>query len=682
MEKETVYICPMHLEVKQNKPGFCPICGMALELKIASATDEANVELLDMTRRFWISALLTLPIIILAILDLFPWIQALLATPVVLWGGAPFFHRAFVSIIRRQLNMFTLIAMGVGAAYAYSIAVWLLAPASIYFEAAAVITTLVLLGQVLELRARSKTSAAIKALLDLSPKTATLILEAAQEKIIPLEEVKKGDRLRVRPGEKIPVDGVILEGLSFIDESMITGESLPVEKKPGDLVTGATLNGSGSFIMRAERIGSETLLARIVHIVGEAQRSRAPIQQLADKVSSYFVPAVLLIALLTFFTWLWIGPEPAVVHALINAVAVLIIACPCALGLATPMSIMVGIGEGAKWGILIRNAEALEKMTKVDTLVVDKTGTLTEGKVRLNALEVLNKSLTEDRLLQLAASLSIESEHPLSKAIVMEAREKKVALLRCESFQSFSGKGIVGKIEGKRVAIGNKQLLVDLHIEVPSLNAQTERFLNEGQTVIYVALEQQLSGLLAAADAIKSSTFEAIEELHQKGVRIVMLTGDHQKTAIAVGKKLRIDEIEAEIPPQEKHKIVKRLQSDGYIVAMAGDGINDAGALAAADVGIAMGTGSDVAIESASVTLVKGDLRGIARTMKLSALTMKNIRQNLWFAFIYNALGVPIAAGIFYPFFGLLLSPMIASAAMTFSSVSVVWNALRLRNFK
>lgn len=697
------YTCPMHPQVVQPGPGSCPICGMALEPKVFTAEKEENVELKEMTLRFWVTLFLTLPILFFTMIGpLFSlrfsptfstWIQATLATPIVLWGGWPFFTRGWSSIIHRNLNMFTLISIGVGAAYFYSMiaAFWpSIFPPSfqnknneipVYFEAASVITVLVLLGQVLELRARDRTSHAIRELLNLAPKTARLILEDKSEKDIPLEEVKKGDALRVRPGEKVPTDGVVLEGSSSIDESMITGEPFPVTKHVGDKVTGATLNGSGSFIMRAERVGSETLLARIIHMVSEAQRSRAPIQKLADLVSSYFVPIVVAIAILTFIIWGLVGPTPALAHALINAVAVLIIACPCALGLATPMSIMVGVGQGARAGILIKNAEALEMMSKVNTVVVDKTGTLTEGKPKLTTIVSFGEK-SEDELLKLAASLEIASEHPLGTPIVSRAKEKNLSLLPIEDFKSVTGKGIIGKITGKTVAIGNQKLLSDLKIDLGIALEKVDSLRQQGQTVLYLAMDEKLAGILAVSDVIKASTKEAIEMLHKEGVRIVMLTGDNKTTAWAVGKALDIDEIEAEVLPEDKNRIIKRFQTEGQIVAMAGDGINDAPALAQANVGIAMGTGTDIAIESAGITLVKGDLRGIARARKLSHATMRNIKQNLWFAFIYNTLGVPIAAGVLYPVFGLLLSPIIASAAMTLSSVSVIMNSLRLNRQK
>ena len=703
MVEQKEYTCPMHPQIRQLDPGQCPICGMNLEPTIISENEE-DPELKNMTRRFWIGVVLTLPIIVLVLLEpklvgglisykSYALIQVALATPVVLWAGFPFFQRGWKSIITLKLNMFTLISLGVGAAYFYSLIAALfpsIFPLSfrpqgdqvaLYFEAATVITVLVLLGQVLELRARAKTSNAIKQLLGLAPKTATVILENGQEQAVPIEGIKKGDNLRVRPGEKIPVDGVLIDGQSVIDESMITGESIPVEKVKGDKITGATLNGTGSFIMQAERVGIDTLLARIVHMVSEAQSSRAPIQKLVDTVSGYFVPAVVIIAIISFFTWGFFGPPPSFAFGLITAVAVLIIACPCALGLATPMSIMVGVGKGALVGVLIKNAEALEVLAKVDTIVIDKTGTLTEGKIHLNQVFVLEEG-REGTILQLSASLESLSEHPLSLAIVSKAKEKGLSLLQVQDFQSFTGKGVVGKVEGKIIAIGNQKLMSDQKIVLDSLALPAETLRNEGQTVLYVAMDGKAAGLLAASDVIKGTTSEAIQMLHHEKIRIVMLTGDNHITAISIGKALGIDEIEAEVLPEDKGKIVKKLQEQGHIVAMAGDGINDAPALAQAHVGIAMGTGTDVAIESAGITLVKGDLRGIVRARKLSIATVRNIHQNLLFAFIYNVLGIPIAAGILYPFFGLLLSPMIASVAMAFSSVSVVWNALRLNRQK
>ncbi len=703
MTNQKEYTCPMHPQVRQPNPGQCPICGMNLEPTIVSEIEE-DPELKNMIRRFLVGVLLTPPIILLVLLESnlvnrfisyksFALIQTLLATPVVLWAGFPFFQRGWKSIVTLKLNMFTLIALGIGAAYFYSLVAALfpsLFPPSfrpegggvaLYFEAATVITVLVLLGQVLELRARAKTSDAIKKLLSLAPKTATVILENGQEQAVPLDEIRKGDKLRVRPGEKVPVDGVLIDGQTVIDESMITGESVPVEKAKGDKVTGATLNGTGSFIMRAERVGSDTLLARIVHMVSEAQSSRAPIQKLADTISGYFVPAVVFVAIVSFFIWGFFGPPPSFDYGLISAVAVLIIACPCALGLATPMSIMVGVGKGALAGVLIKNAEALEVLAKVDTVVIDKTGTLTEGKIHLNQIFAL-EGKKEDTLLQLSASLESLSEHPLSLAVVSKAREKGLPLLQVQDFQSLTGRGVMGRVEGKTVAIGNQKLMSDQKISLDLLIGKAEAFRNEGQTVLYLAIDGKAAGLLAASDVIKDTTREAIRLLHNEKIRIVMLTGDHRITAMAIGKALGIDEIEAEVLPEDKGRIVKNLQEQGHIVAMAGDGINDAPALAQAHVGIAMGTGTDVAMESAGVTLIKGDLRGIARARKLSIATVRNIRQNLLFAFIYNVLGIPIAAGILYPFFGLLLSPMIASAAMAFSSVSVVWNALRLNRQK
>jgi Cu+-exporting ATPase len=677
---------------------------MALEPRTATVEEEANPELLDMTRRFWTSVVLSTPILFFAMAEMIPgqplarllsglplvWIQFALATPVVLWGGWPFFQRGWASVVNRSLNMFTLIALGTGTAYFYSV-VAALAPGlfpdsfrtesgevAVYFEAAAVIVTLVLLGQVLELRARSQTSSAIKALLGLAPKTARIVREDGTEIDIPLEHVEPGDRLWVRPGEKIPVDGVVLDGNSAVDESMVTGESIPVEKTEGDRVTGGTVNGTGSFVMRAERVGSETLLAHIVRLVSEAQRSRAPIQRLADVVASYFVPAVVLVAVTTFIVWALVGPEPRLAYALVSAVAVLIIACPCALGLATPMSIMVGTGRGATAGVLIKNAEALEVLEKVDTLVVDKTGTLTEGKPRLTSVVAL-QGRSEQELLRLAASLERASEHPLASAIVAGAREKDLELADVKDFRSLTGKGVTGTVDGHAVALGNLKLLEELIIDPGALAGQAEGLRRDGQTVLFVAVNGRPAGLLGVADPIKQSTPEAIRMLHRDGVRIVMLTGDSRTTAEAVARKLGLDQVEAEVLPEQKSEVVKRLQAQGRVVAMAGDGINDAPALAQAQVGIAMGTGTDVAMETASVTLVKGDLRGIARARRLSRGTMRNIRQNLFFAFIYNSLGVPLAAGVLYPVFGLLLSPIIASAAMTFSSVSVITNALRLR---
>jgi P-type Cu+ transporter len=702
---QTAYVCPMHPEIVRSEPGVCPICGMALEPRTMNVEEEVNPELVDMTRRFWISLIFTAPLVVLAMSDMLPgrpvqhalsaplltWLQLLGATPVVLWGGWPFFVRGWASIVNRSLNMFTLIAIGTGTAYIYSVLATLvpaLFPASfrthsgdvaVYFEAAAVITTLVLLGQVLELRARSQTSSAMKALLGLAPKTARRLRDNSTEEDIPLEHVQPGDRLRVRPGEKVPVDGIVLEGTSAVDESLVTGEPLPVEKTPDSRVTGGTVNGAGGFVMRAERVGAETLLAQIVRMVSEAQRSRAPIQRLADVVSAYFVPAVVLIAVLTFLVWGLYGPEPRLVYALVNAVAVLIIACPCALGLATPMSIMVGTGRGALAGILIKNAEALEVLEKVDMLVVDKTGTLTEGKPRLTSVLAL-PGASANELLHRAASLERGSEHPLAAAIVAGAQARGIEITDVREFTSITGKGVIGEVNGQKVMLGNRALFTEFGMELGALGQRAETLRQEGQTVMFVAVDGQPAGLLGVADPIKTSTPEAIRALYADGVQMVMLTGDSRTTAEAVARTLGIEQVEAEVLPEQKGEVVRHLQSQGHVVAMAGDGINDAPALAQAHVGIAMGTGTDVAMESAGVTLVQGDLRGIVRARRLSRGTMRNIRQNLFFAFVYNAIGVPIAAGVLYPVFGLLLSPMIASAAMTLSSVSVIGNALRLRH--
>jgi Cu+-exporting ATPase len=677
---------------------------MALEPRTVTAAEETNPELMDMTRRFWASLILTVPLFLVAMSEMIPgnpvqhalstrfltWGQLLLATPVVLWGGWPFFQRGWASITHRSLNMFTLIAIGTGTAYGYSVIATLfpdLFPDSfrshggevaVYFEAAAVITTLVLLGQVLELRARSRTNSAIKALLGLAPKTARVLREDATEEDIPLDQVKPGNRLRVRPGEKIPVDGIVLEGTSAVDESMVTGEPIPVEKTSGSRVTGGTMNGTGGVVMQADRVGTDTLLAQIVRLVSEAQRSRAPIQRLADLVSSYFVPVVVCAAGLTFIIWGFFGPDPRLAYALVNAVAVLIIACPCALGLATPMSIMVGTGRGATAGVLIRNAEALEVMETVDTVVVDKTGTLTEGKPRLTTVVAL-PGQRESELLRLAASLERGSEHPLAAAIVAGAQAKGLALAPVAEFRSLTGKGVTGAVDGRKITLGNHALFEEYAIDLGALSARAEELRRDGQTVMFVALDGHPAGLLGVADPIKGSTEEAVRMLREEGIRVVMLTGDSRTTAEAVARKLGIEEVEAEVFPEQKGQVVKRLQAAGRVVAMAGDGVNDAPALAQAHVGIAMGTGTDIAMESAGVTLVKGDLRGIARARRLSRGTMRNIRQNLFFAFIYNALGVPIAAGVLYPIFGVLLSPMIAAAAMSLSSVSVIANALRLR---
>jgi Cu+-exporting ATPase len=717
------YTCPMHPEIVRPAPGSCPICGMALEPRTVTASADENPELRDMTRRFWVSLALSVPLFLLAMagmirglkisLDLdiggflinLPRLELLLATPVVLWGGWPFFQRFWTSLINRSPNMFTLIGMGTGVAYGYSV-VATLAPQifpeslragpgsmsgnmsgypDVYFEAAAAITTLVLLGQVLELRARSRTSAAIRALLDLSPRTARLLNPDGSEKDVPLEQVKPGDRLRVRPGEKVPVDGVLLEGRSSIDESMITGESLPVEKSPDNdnKVIGATINGTGSFVMRAERVGSETLLARIVQLVGQAQRSRAPIQRLADRVAKWFVPAVVAIAVITFLAWSLLGPQPRFAHALVNAVAVLIIACPCALGLATPMAIMVGVGRGARAGVLIKNAEALEILEKVDTLVVDKTGTLTEGKPRLLGTTAA-QGLDPREVLRIAASLERASEHPLGAAIVQGALDRQLKLSEPADFVYSAGKGIHGTVDGRPVAVGNRTFMVEVGALGQSKTA-TFKIKAPGAPTIFVAIDGKYAGNISVADPIKPSTAAAIRALRNLGVRVMMLTGDNRATASEIAEQLDIAEFEAEVLPEAKLEIIRELQGQGRVVAMAGDGINDAPALAQADVGIAMGTGTDVAMESGSITLVKGDLTGILRARKLSQATMRNIRQNLFFAFVYNAIGVPIAAGVLYPFFGLLLSnmlPVFAAAAMSFSSVSVIANALRLRNVK
>jgi Cu+-exporting ATPase len=700
----TEWTCPMHPEVVSDSPGACPKCGMALEPKTISG-DEANPELIDMTRRFWVGVILTIPLVLIAMRDLIPglsleslvshevmkWVELLLATPVVLWAGWPFFVRGWQSLMTRNLNMFTLIGLGVGVAYIYSVVAALfpgIFPVSfrkdrevgVYFEASAVIVTLVLLGQVLELKARSKTGAAIKMLLGLAPKTARRIKDGAEEDI-PLEHVNKDDVLRVRPGEKIPVDGVVIEGTSPVDESMVTGEPIPVQKQKGDRVIGATVNGTGMIIMKAEKVGADTLLSQIVNMVAEAQRSSAPIQKLADIVAAYFVQIVMAIAILTFVVWAWLGPEPRMAYAIINAVAVLIIACPCALGLATPMSIMVAMGKGAMAGVLFKNAEAIEIMRKIDTLVVDKTGTLTLGKARLVNVIPAN-GFDEKSVLHFGASIERGSEHPLASAIVKGAEERGISLTDVDGFESVTGKGVMGNIEGHKIALGNWKLLEDIGIDPGGLSQKAEAMRADGQTVMFITIDGKAAGLLCVADPIKETTPEAISALHKENIRIVMLTGDNRTTAGAVSKKLALDDVIAEVLPNQKADIIKRLQNEGKIVAMAGDGINDAPALAQAHVGIAMGTGTDVAMESAGVTLVKGDLRGIVRARGLSRATMRNIRQNLFWAFIYNSMGVPIAAGILYPFFGILLSPIMAAAAMSFSSVSVIINALRLRGAK
>lgn len=700
------FTCPMHPEIVNDGPGDCPICGMALEPAEISLDEEENPELRDMGRRLRVCAALTLPLFGIAMSDLLPgqplqhaagaaatWLQLVLAAPVVLWGGKPFFVRGIASLRSRHLNMFTLISLGTAAAFGFSVVATIapgIFPASlhvhggqvpVYFEAAAVIVTLVLLGQVLELRARSRTGAALRALLGLAPKTARRIAEDGGEEDVPLETVGVGDRLRVRPGEHVPVDGVVLEGATAIDESLVTGEAIPVEKRAGDRVTGGTLNGTGALVMRAERVGSATLLARIVRLVAEAQRSRAPIQRLADAVSAVFVPVVVAVAIATFFAWIWLGPEPRLAFALVNAVAVLIVACPCALGLATPMSVMVAAGKGASVGVLFRSAEAIETLRRVDTLLVDKTGTLTEGKPALCDVKAL-AGAPERELLALAASLERASEHPLAAAIVSGALAQGLALAPAEGVEAIPGKGIAGRVAGKQVLLGTRALLEAHGVDVRALTADAERLRAEGKTVMLVALEGRAAGLVAVADPVKATTPDAIRALHADGLRIVMLTGDGRTTAEAVARRLGLDDVRAEVLPDQKADAVRRLQAEGAVVAMAGDGINDAPALAQAQVGIAMGTGTDVAIESAGVTLVRGDLTGIVRARRLSRATLRNIRQNLVFAFLYNVLGVPIAAGVLYPVFGLLLSPMLAAAAMSLSSVSVITNALRLRRVR
>ena len=698
------YVCPMHPEIVKDEQGSCPICGMALEPRMVTLREEENPELKDMSRRFWISTVFSLPLLLFTMSQMFMgisfdssgwghWFEFILATPVVLWAGAPFFKRGWDSVVNKSLNMFTLIAIGMGVAYVYSLIATFfpeIFPAAfrdtsgevgVYFEAAAVITTLVLLGQVLELRARSKTSGAIKALLGLAPNSARVVDENGEEKDIPLENVIVGDLLRVRPGDKVPVDGKVTAGESFIDESMISGEPLEVRKSAGDSVTGGTVNGNGSFLMKAERVGSDTLLAQIVEMVSEAQRSRAPIQGLADKVSSYFVPAVVGFSILTFIVWSIIGPDPKMAYALVNAVAVLIIACPCALGLATPISIMVGTGRGATAGLLIKNAEVLEAFEKIDTLVVDKTGTLTEGKPKLATIVSLNGT-SEDELIRLVGSLERLSEHPLGNAIVIAAQERAVEFLDVKEFETITGRGVRGKVDGKLVAVGNVKLLNEEGVKTADLDVEANEHRERGETVVFVSIDGKPAGYLGISDPLKSTTKEALLKLQAEGIDVIMLTGDNRKTAESVAKELNIKEVRAEVMPDEKHSIIKEIQAAGKRVAMAGDGINDAPALAQADVGIAMGTGTDVAMESAGITLIKGDLMGIVRARKLSRGTMRNIRQNLFWAFIYNALGIPLAAGVLYPIFGLLLSPMIAAAAMSFSSVTVIGNALRLRNLE
>ena len=701
----TEYTCPMHPEIARSEPGSCPICGMALEPRTVTAAPEENPELRDMTRRFWISVVLTAPLLAIAMGSMIwrdlvaqalagprlPWLEFILATPVVLWCGLPFFQRFWASLVNRSPNMFTLIGLGTGVAYVYSV-VATVAPGifpeslrrmggrpDVYFEAAAAITALVLLGQVMELRARSRTSAAIRALLDLSPKTARLVAANGDERDIPLDQVHPGDRLRVRPGEKVPVDGVVLEGRSSVDESMITGESIPVEKEPNSKVIGATVNATGSFIMRAERVGSETLLARIVQLVGQAQRSRAPIQRLADRVAAWFVPTVVAISVVTFIAWYFFGPQPRLANAIVNAVAVLIIACPCALGLATPMAIMVGTGRGAHAGVLIKNAEALETLEKVDTLVVDKTGTLTEGTPKVTGVSSQQPN-QQDEMIRLAASLEKASEHPLAAAVVGAATERKLALAEPKEFSSITGKGVRGTVEGHQVAVGNARLM----LEVGALKDGSSHggLTAKGGTTLLVSIDGNFAGTLSVADPIKPAAKQAVDELRKNHVHVVMLTGDRKEAAADIASTIGISDFQAEVLPERKSEVVKNLQQQGRVVAMAGDGINDAPALAQADVGIAMGTGTDIAMESGGITLVKGDLTGILRARKLSEATMRNIRQNLFFAFVYNAIGVPIAAGVLYPFFGILLSPIFAAAAMSFSSVSVITNALRLRNVK
>lgn len=703
----TVYTCPMHPEVRATNNTGCPICGMALEPETIAAGEEDTSELDDMSRRFWVSAAFSIPLFIYAMGDLIPgkpfehllpgawapWVQFALAAPVVLWGGWPFFVRGAASLRTMNLNMFTLISLGVGVAFIFSIVATVFPDifpdafrsmnghVAVYFEAAAVITTLVLFGQVLELRARSQTSGAIRALLELAPPTANRINEHGEEEEVSIDALREGDRLQVRPGEKVPVDGEVVEGKSSVDESMVTGEPIPIEKNTGDKVTGGTVNGTGGFVMKATRVGADTMLSQIVKMVSEAQRSRAPIQRLADVVAGWFVPAVIIIATVTFIVWSLFGPEPAMAFATVNSVAVLIIACPCALGLATPMSIMVGTGKGASNGILIKNAEALETFEKVDVVVVDKTGTLTEGRPKLVRVEP-QSPFAESELLTLAASVEKGSEHPLAAAIVEGAKDRGAETKPVSAFNSITGEGVEATVDGRKVALGNRKMMIRVGADNERFSTMAETYRREGQTVMFVAVDGEFAGLIGVADPIKETTPDAIKALHVSGVKVVMLTGDSRATAEAVGAKISIDKIHADVSPEDKNRIVRELQASGTKVAMAGDGINDAPALAQADVGIAMGTGTDVAMESAGITLVKGDLRGVAKARHLSQATMRNIRQNLFFAFIYNALGVPIAAGVLYPFFGLLLSPMIAAAAMSFSSVSVIGNALRLRAVK
>lgn len=705
MATKVEYTCPMHPEVVSDHPGTCPKCGMALEPRTVQLEESPNAELIDMARRFWVGVVLGFPVFVIAMADMLPnnplhryaetlnWVQLFLSTPVVFWSGWPFFHRAFLSVRNVSPNMFTLIALGVGAAYFYSFFAtafpsWF--PAGFrsdhravmpYFDTAVVVTVLILLGQVLEQRARSKTSGAIRKLLGLAPKTARLVNDDGTEADVPLSHVQPGQRLRVKPGEKVPVDGLVIEGTTSVDESMISGEPIPVEKEPGSKVIGATINGTGSLLIKAEKVGADTLLAQIVKMVGEAQRSRAPIERVVDQVSHYFVPAVIAISVITFLVWSVWGSEPKLAHALINAVSVLIIACPCALGLATPMSIMVGVGRGAENGILVKNAEALEVLERADTLVVDKTGTLTEGKPHLIAAESVG-GMSNDEVLGLAAALEKGSEHPLADAIVKGAEERNLKLDSATDFRSLTGKGVIGRVKGHEVALGNVTLMKELKVEVGSQEAKAEQLRDKGQTVMYVAVDGRFAGLVTVADRIKATAHEAIKQLHEDGIRIIMLSGDSRKTAEAVARELGIDEVIAEVLPDQKSLVVKKLQGERHIVAMAGDGINDAPALAQADIGIAMGSGTDVAIESAGITLVKGDLRGIVRARHLSRKTMSNIRQNLFLAFVYNVASVPVAAGLLYPFFGILISPIWASVAMTLSSLSVVGNAIRLRSVR
>jgi Cu+-exporting ATPase len=701
----TVYTCPMHPEVVRDRPGSCPKCGMALEPRAVTADEGPNPELVDMSRRFWVGLVLTLPVFLMAMADMVPgqplhsymavlnWVQLALASPVVLWCGWPFFERAWTSLRQRSPNMFTLIALGIGAAYLYSLAAtatpWAFpegfrsmgGAVEPYFDTAAVVTVLILLGQVLEVRARSQTSGAIRKLLGLAPRTARIVRPDRREEDIAVDAVRPGDVLRVRPGEKVPVDGTVTEGRSAVDESMISGEPIPVAKEPGAKVIGATVNGTGSLLVRADRVGAGTVLAQIVRMVGEAQRSRAPVERLVNQVARSFVPAVLVVAVLTFGIWgLW-GPPPALTHGLVNAVAVLIIACPCALGLATPLAIMVGTGKGAENGVLVKNAEVLEIFQKADTLVVDKTGTLTEGKPRLVCVEPA-AGVTAEELLRLAASLERGSEHPLAAAVVQEAEANGLRLAAAQDFHSLTGKGVTGKVEGRAVALGNAALLAEQGVDAAAVQDRVDELRRGGQTVVLLAADGRLVGLLSVADPIRSTTAEAVRQLHEDGMHVIMLTGDSRTTADAVARQVGIDEVIAEVLPQQKNEVVKRLQQEGHVVAMAGDGINDAPALAQAQVGIAMGTGTDVAMESAGVTLVRGDLRGIVRARHLSRVTMRNIRQNLFLAFLYNALAVPVAAGVLYPFFGLLVSPIWASAAMSLSSLSVVGNSLRLRRVR